>query len=59
MKGRKPKPTALRLIEGNREHRTIHERGPTAGCGGRVAPKKLKVVPRQTKRARKRANPGN
>lgn len=25
MKGRKPKPTALRLIEGNREHRTIHE----------------------------------
>ena len=24
MKGRKPKPTALRLIEGNREHRTIH-----------------------------------
>ncbi len=24
MKGRKPKPTGLRLIEGNREHRTIH-----------------------------------
>lgn len=24
MKGRKPKPTALRIIEGNREHRTIH-----------------------------------
>ncbi|RPH38339.1 hypothetical protein EHM92_00210 [bacterium] len=24
MKGRKPKPTAFRLIEGNREHRTIH-----------------------------------
>lgn len=25
MKGRKPKPTAFRLIEGNREHRTIHQ----------------------------------
>jgi P27 family predicted phage terminase small subunit len=25
VRGRKPKPTALRLIEGNREHRTIHE----------------------------------
>jgi P27 family predicted phage terminase small subunit len=25
MKGRKPKPTSLRLIEGNREHRTIHQ----------------------------------
>jgi P27 family predicted phage terminase small subunit len=25
MKGRKPKPTSLRLIEGNREHRTIHK----------------------------------
>lgn len=24
MRGRKPKPTGLRLIEGNREHRTIH-----------------------------------
>jgi P27 family predicted phage terminase small subunit len=31
MKGRKPKPTAFRLIEGNREHRTIdadHEPKP-------------------------------
>lgn len=24
MRGRKPKPTGLRVIEGNREHRTIH-----------------------------------
>jgi phage terminase small subunit len=34
MKGRKPKPTGLRLIEGNREHRTIHqdsEPKPAAG----------------------------
>jgi P27 family predicted phage terminase small subunit len=32
MKGRKPKPTAFRLIEGNREHRTIHaELEPTPG----------------------------
>jgi P27 family predicted phage terminase small subunit len=32
MRGRKPKPTAFRLIEGNREHRTIHaELEPTPG----------------------------
>jgi P27 family predicted phage terminase small subunit len=28
MKGRKPKPTGLRLIEGNREHRTISKEEP-------------------------------
>ncbi len=43
MKGRKPKPTALRLIEGNREHRTIHaELEPTPDTAPPPCPAILK-----------------
>ncbi len=43
MKGRKPKPTPLRLIEGNREHRTIHaENEPVPKSDAPPCPRELR-----------------
>jgi P27 family predicted phage terminase small subunit len=48
MRGKKPKPTSLRLIEGNREHRTIHdENEPRPERKAPPRPKELDVDERK------------
>ena len=49
MVGRKPKPTALRLLEGNREHRPIPDDNPEPSQNGKFphAPKNLDEAARK------------
>ena len=47
MKGRKPKPTALRLIEGNREHRTINAKEPKPKSSAPPCPEVLGPIARK------------
>jgi P27 family predicted phage terminase small subunit len=39
--GRVPKPTAIRILEGNREHRPFNDREPTPLTGAPLMPKHL------------------
>jgi P27 family predicted phage terminase small subunit len=47
MQGRKPKPTPLRLIEGNREHRPINEQEPKPTKAAPKCPRELRKEERR------------